>query len=93
MFPWPEAVVPIQTDGSDVLQVISDLSAEPARIATISQRNAAEALLRHDWAYRWNQMFRIIGLPISAGMAAREERLKEIARPLMQRACMATAYK
>lgn len=93
MFPWPEAVVPIQPDGSDVLQVISDLSAEPARVKAISQRNAAEALLRHDWAYRWNQMFRIIGLPISAGMTEREERLKELARPLMQWACMAAACK
>lgn len=93
MFPWPDAVMPIRPDGSDVLQVVSRLSAEPERVAAISERNASEALLRHDWAYRWNEMFRAIGIEVSAGMVAREARLKELAGPLMQPVDMPAACK
>jgi spore maturation protein CgeB len=84
MFPWPEAVISIRPDGSDVLRVLSRFSAEPERVVAIGERNAGEALTRHDWAHRWNAMFRVIGMEPSAGMLAREERLKELADPLMQ---------
>jgi hypothetical protein len=83
MFPWPEPVVSLRADGSDTLSVLSRLSAERDRAAAIGQRNAGEALLRHDWGHRWSQMFRTIGMEPSAGMLARNERLKELAAPLL----------
>jgi hypothetical protein len=45
----------------------------------IGRRNAAEALLRHDWVYRWKEILRIAGLAPSPEMDARERRLKELA--------------
>ena len=84
LFPWPDTVVPIRPDGSDVLQVLCQLSAEPQRLAAMAERNAGEALLRHDWAHRWNEMFRVIGMDLSPGMVAREEHLEELAEPLTQ---------
>jgi len=78
-FPWPDAVVPIQPEGSDVLEVLAKLGSEPARTSAISRRNTAEALLHHDWVYRWKEMFRLVGLEPLPGMAARERRLKELA--------------
>jgi hypothetical protein len=79
LFGWPEVVIPIRADGSDIMAVLSDLGSDPERIAAISGRNTKEALLRHDWAYRWNEMFRVAGIEPSPRMAARERRLKDMA--------------
>jgi hypothetical protein len=79
LFGWPEAVIPIRSDGSDLTAVLSELDSDPKRLAVISTRNAKEALRRHDWVYRWNEMFRIAGIELSPRMAARECRLKEMA--------------
>ena len=79
LFPWPDAVIPIQPDGSDVIEVLARLDSEPARASEIRQRNAAESLLRHDWMYRWKEIFRFAGLEPSPGMTSRERRLKSLA--------------
>jgi hypothetical protein len=79
LFGWPEAVVPVSPDGSDITAILNELYRDPERTFKISRRNAREALLRHDWAYRWNEIFRIVGIEPSPRMMARERRLKEIA--------------
>ena len=79
LFGWPEAVIQIQPDGSDVMDVLSALSSDTERMVAISTRNAKEALLHHDWVYRWNEMFRIAGIEPTPRMAARERRLKNMA--------------
>jgi hypothetical protein len=76
---WPEAVIQIQPDGSDTIAVLRELGSDPERIAAISRRNTKEALLRHDWIHRWNEMFRIAGIEPSPRRAAREQRLKDLA--------------
>jgi hypothetical protein len=79
LFGWPEAVIPIQPDGSDIMIVLRDLGSDPERMAAISRRNTKEALLRHDWVYRWNEMFRVAGIEPSPRVAARVRLLKEMA--------------
>ena len=79
LFPWPDAVVEIRPDGSDVLDVLADLDSNPARVSAISRRNAAESLLRHDWIHRWKKIFQLSGIEPSPGMTAREEHLKSLA--------------
>jgi hypothetical protein len=79
LFGWPEVVIQIQPDGSDIMAVLSDLGSDPERMAAISRRNTKEALLHHDWVYRWNEMFRVAGIELSPRMAARERRLKDLA--------------
>ena len=74
---WPEAVIQIQPDGSDTMAVLSELGSDPERLAAISRRNTKEALLRHDWSHRWNEMFRIAGIDPSPRKAAREQRLNQ----------------
>ena len=76
---WPDAVIPIQPDGSDTMAVLNELGSDPERVAAISGRNTKEALLRHDWVHRWNEMFRIIGVDPSPRKAAREQRIKHLA--------------
>jgi spore maturation protein CgeB len=79
MFSWPDAVIHVRPDGSDVLEVLAGLGSEPARVSAISRRNAAETLLRHDWVYRWKEIFRATGVEPSPRLAGRERRLKELA--------------
>jgi hypothetical protein len=79
LFGWPEAVIEIQPDGSDIMAVLSAIGSDPERMAAISTRNAKEALRRHDWLYRWKEMFRVVGFEPTPRMAARERRLKDMA--------------
>src|SRR5262249_31122321 len=77
LFGWPEAVTQIQPDESDTMAVLSELGSNPERMAAISRRNTKEALLRHGWVDRWNEMFRSAGIEPSPRKAAREHRLKD----------------
>jgi hypothetical protein len=79
LFGWPNAVIEIKADGSDVAEVLSSMSAQPEQLHNISRRNAREALLRHDWVYRWKQILNIAGLQPTSAMEAREKRLKQLA--------------
>jgi hypothetical protein len=79
LFPWQDAVISLQADGSDVIKVLSGLEAEPERISAISRRNAQEALLRHDWVYRWKEILRVAGIEPSPRMKLREQRLRDLA--------------
>lgn len=79
MFDWPDVVVNLQPDGSDVADVLSQLAADPNRIIETSRRNAREALLRHDWAYRWEAILRIAGLSARPQLLERKRRLQELA--------------
>jgi hypothetical protein len=79
LFPWPDAVVAIEPNGSDTLEVLADLASDPARVSAIGRRNAVESLLRHDWIHRWKRIFQLSGIELSPAMAAREAHLKGLA--------------
>jgi hypothetical protein len=81
-FEGPDAVADVRPDGSDVVQVIKSLIEQPERIDALSRRNISWALLRHDWVYRWMDVLTIAGLPSSAAMLARRERLRATARAI-----------
>lgn len=80
MFGWPDVVMEIRPDGSDVLEVLASLESEPGRVSTISRRNSKEALLRHDWVYRWKKIFQVASIEPSPAMVDRERRLSELAQ-------------
>ena len=83
-FPWPEAVIEIRSDGTNVLDVLAKLDADPDRADAIRRRNAAESLVRHDWVHRWNKIFQVSGVEPSARMRAREAHLKSLAGRALQ---------
>ena len=80
MFDWPDAVIEVKPDGSDVTDVLSSLAAQPKRLVEISRRNAVEALLRHDWVYRWEKILRIAGLEPIPELFKRKERLENLSK-------------
>lgn len=79
LFPWSDVVIELQPDGSDALEILTTLGSDHARMAAISQNNARNALLHHDWVYRWKEVLRVAGITPSPKMAAREERLRYLA--------------
>jgi len=81
-FPWPDAVIEIDTDGSDVLRVIAEMESSPDRVRAMSQRNAAASLRNHDWIHRWLEIFRIAGLDPAPGMTVRQRRLEDLAKTI-----------
>ena len=79
LFDWDDVVVEIRADGADVEDVLRALAADPERVMRMSRRNAAQALLRHDWVYRWRDLFEHVGLTPGPALLARERRLRELA--------------
>ena len=79
MFDWPDSIVALQPDGSDVAGVLSQLAVRPERIIEAGRRNAREALLRHDWVYRWETILRIAGLSPRPQLLERKRRLRALA--------------
>jgi hypothetical protein len=79
MFNWQDAVVEINADGSDIAKVISNLADQPERLIEISHRNTVQALLRHDWAYRWKKILEIANVEPAPQLQVRENKLKQLA--------------
>jgi hypothetical protein len=79
MFDWPDAVIELKPDGSDVADVLLCLASQPHRLSEISRRNAAHALLRHDWVYRWEKILEIAGLEPTPRLLARKKQLQRLA--------------
>ena len=79
LFDWPDAVVHLPYGSSDVDAVINELDAQPERQDEIRRTNVTRALMRHDWAYRWEQMLNIVGLEPLPELLQRKERLKALA--------------
>jgi hypothetical protein len=79
LFPSPDVVTEIAPDGSDVIEQIARLDANPERLSAISRKNVVNSLLGHDWIYRWKKLFDIAGLEPAPGMTRRENRLRNLA--------------
>jgi hypothetical protein len=80
LFDWQDAVIDVTPDGSDVVDVLGRLNLDPDRVADIGRHNATEALLRHDWVYRWEKILEIVGLKPTPALLARKARLLELAK-------------
>lgn len=82
LFNWPQAVITIQPDGSDVREVVQSLRKDPELTRAISNRNAACFAARHDWMYRWQTILESCGMKVSQKMASRAMQLKERAKAI-----------
>lgn len=78
-FPWPDALVELKTDGSDAVDVVTDLRRRPDELTRIGIRNAVAALRRHDWAHRWLTILETAGLTPRAALTERMRTLEALA--------------
>lgn len=82
-FDWEEPIIKVPLSGTDVVEAIAELDAQPERLERISRRNVANCLLKHDWSYRWRDMLATFGLQPSPKMMERERYLKELAQSIL----------
>ena len=75
-FDWPDAVVHVPFDSPDIGRILADLDSE--RLRAVRRNNVREAALRHDWLYRIQVVFDVLGLTPTEGMRARAQRLDQI---------------
>lgn len=79
LFGWEDAVIPMPFGATHIGDLIDSLLAEPQRVQAIRARNVQQALLRHDWAYRWRSVLERAGLKPMPALLAREAQLAALA--------------
>ena len=79
LFDWPDAVVHLPYDSSNIQAIIKDLDEQPERQEKIRRTNVVGALTKHDWVYRWETVLRTVGLEPMPGLHQRKERLGKLA--------------
>jgi hypothetical protein len=78
-FGWPDSVIEIPVEPDDIRAVFRDLEAEPDRIEKARFMNATQALRRHDWVYRWEEVFSTLGFDPPSDMTSRKRTLNALA--------------
>ena len=78
-FDWPDAVIPIPYEATDLKGILAELDAQPERLARARLNNDLATLRRHDWAYRWMQVLDAAGLAPLPRVHERLERLEALA--------------
>jgi hypothetical protein len=79
LFDWPEAVTQLPYNSSNIDLVIKDLDGDPERQDRIRRTGVVQALMRHDWVYRWEAILKTVGLEPMQGMLERKDRLRKLA--------------
>lgn len=93
LFDWPDAVVEIAPDGSDLRDVLAELDGDPARTGAVRLANVTNSLRRHDWSARWGSILDTLDLPRTDAHVARARELDQLARQFEVEAGEPVAYK
>jgi len=84
LFDWPDAVTHLPYDSGDIDAVIRNLDAEPERQDRIRRTGIIQALMRHDWVYRWEAILKAVGLEPLPGALERKDRLRKLVEVVSQ---------
>lgn len=87
-FGWPDAVIPSRLTSDEIAVVLTDLAADPVRLARISSTNVVNSLRRHDHVHRWSQILSIAGVTETAAMTERRNELETLAAVIERSAGM-----
>jgi hypothetical protein len=79
LFGWPDAIIPLPFGATDVAPALAAFEADPSREERARRTNVREALLRHDHAYRWSEVLRLVGLPETQALELRRRTLRDLA--------------
>lgn len=84
-FDWPDVVMELPPDATDVRERLRELEGRPEHLERIRQENIANCLLKHDWVYRWESILATVGMRPRDGAARRKAALIETANRLRER--------
>jgi len=79
LFDWPDAVIQLPYGSGAIEAIIAEIEREPERQSQIRKTNVVQALMRHDWAYRWEAMLKTIGLEPTPELFQRKVCLRKLA--------------
>jgi len=63
----------------EVEDIIGPIESDPERQNRIRRRNITEALMRHDWVYRWEAILQAVGLEPTVTIGKRKMALSQLA--------------
>ena len=78
-FDWPDSVVELNPEGTDLTLELDNLFGDEERRERIHLENARQALQRHDWVHRWQRVLEIAGLEPQPAMRERIAQLRQLA--------------
>jgi hypothetical protein len=81
-FDWPDALVHLSYNSSNIDALIDELDRQPDRQEKIRRTNVTQALMRHDWVYRWEAILKTVGLEPKPALLQRKERLRNLAEAI-----------
>ena len=84
LFDWPEAVTQLPYNSCGIDLVISDLDRNSERQDGMRRISVVQALMRHDWVYRWEAVLKTVGLEPMQAVMKRKKRLRELADVVLQ---------
>lgn len=67
---WENSVIELPNDPTDWLSFLQETLADQETLAANTQRNYRACLLQHDWCYRFQTLFNVVGLPIPESLQA-----------------------
>ncbi len=79
-FFWPDAVVQLPYDSGRIQEVIREIDQQPDRQEKIRNMNMVQALLRHDWLYRWETVLKTAGLEPMPELVKRKRMLLDLSK-------------
>jgi hypothetical protein len=79
-FDWDNAVIKVPFDSPNIGEILQELDAQPQYLEEIRRNNVVNALLRHDWLYRWQEILATVGLEPTVAMLSRAAWLKCLAQ-------------
>lgn len=79
LFDWPGALIDLTYDSPNAEVIIKELDQKPEEQIRIQRMNIQQSLLRHDWAYRWEEILKAAGLDPLPRLASRKEKLQQLA--------------
>jgi hypothetical protein len=83
LFDWPDAVIDMPYDSTEIDGIINELDRQPERLDRIRRANVSQALLRHDWVHRWEAVLESVGLAPMPQLAERKRRLQILAQSVL----------
>ena len=84
LFDWPDVLIHLPYGSSEIDALMNELDQQPERQEKIRRTNVGQALMRHDWAYRWESVLKIAGLEPTPALVQRKQSLRNLAEAVLQ---------
>lgn len=83
LFDWADSLVDLPYGSPNIGDIIAQWDGQPERQERARRTSVAQALLRHDWVYRWETILHALDLPPVQGVFERKAQLSSMADQVM----------